>query len=132
MAPERAGAALRLSTLEGRLAVCRLGAEAEIPDWATRSSFFSVTRSPDELSVVCPEDAVPDGTKSEGGWRALRLDGTFGFGLVGVLASVATPLADSEVSILAIATHDTDYVLVKDEQLDLATAALRRCGHEVL
>ncbi len=133
MAPVRVNAALRLSTLEGRLAVCRLGADAEIPPWATQAPFFSVTRTRDELSVVCPEDAVPAGALAaiEGGWRALRLDGTFGFGLVGVLASLAVPLAESGVGILAIATHDTDYVLVKESQLDLARRTLRERGHEV-
>ncbi len=124
-------ASLRLSVLEERLAVCRLDPPAEIPVWATGAPFFSATRTSDELSIVCPEEHVPPGITCELGWRALRFDGSFEFGLVGVLASVAVPLAESEVSILAIATYDTDYVLVEESQLDLATQALRERGHEV-
>jgi uncharacterized protein len=124
-------ASLRLSVLEDRLAVCRLEPGAEIPAWAT-APFSSVTRTPDELSVVCLEERVPAEITCERGWRAFRFEGPFEFGLVGVLASVAVILAESEVSILAIATYDTDYVLVQESQLDLAARALRERGHEVL
>jgi hypothetical protein len=124
-------ASLRLSVLEERLAVCRLDPPAEIPAWATGAPFFSATRTSDELSIVCPEEHVPPGITCERGWRALRFDGPFEFGLVGVLASVAVPLAEGGVSILAIATYDTDYVLVEESRLDLATKALRGRGHEV-
>lgn len=62
---------LALSVLGEQLAVCRLEAGDEMPAWATRASFYSVTRTPDELSIVCPEGAVPDGVKHERGWRAL-------------------------------------------------------------
>ena len=124
-------ATLRLSVLHDRLAVCRLEPSAEIPPWATGAPFFCVTRTPEELSVVCPEERVPAGITCESGWRALKLEGPFGFGLTGVLASVAAPLAESEVGILAIATYDTDYVLVKEEQLDPAIAALCERRYEV-
>jgi hypothetical protein len=124
-------AALRLSVLDERLAVCWLEARAEIPPWATGSPFFCIARTPDELSVICPEEYVPAGITCEPGWRAFKLEGAFDFGLVGVLASVAAPLAESEVGILAMATYDTDYVLVQGSQLDLAVAALRERGHEV-
>jgi uncharacterized protein len=124
-------ASLRVSVLEERLAVCRLDPPAEIPVWAMGAPFFSATRTSDELSIVCPEEHVPPGITCECGWRALRFDGPFEFGLVGVLASVAVPLAECEVSILAIATYDTDYVLVEESQLDLATQVLRERGHEV-
>jgi hypothetical protein len=90
-----------------------------------------VTRTLDELSVVCPEEIVPPGITCERGWRVLKLEGPFDFGLVGVLASVVAPLAESGVSTLVMATYDTDYVLVEETQLDLATSALRGSGHEV-
>ena len=124
-------ATLRLSMLDERLAVCRLEARAEIPPWATGAPCFCVPRTPDELSIICPEERVPAGITCEPGWRAFKLEGAFDFGLVGVLSSVAAPLAESEVGILAIATYDTDYVLVQESQLDLALAALRERGHEV-
>ena len=122
---------MSLSVLEERLAVCRLEPRAEILQWATSAPFFCVARTPDELSVVCPEEHVPAGITCERVWRALKLQGPFDFELTGVLASVAAPLARCEVGILAIATYDTDYVLVKEEQLDPAIAALRERGHEV-
>lgn len=122
---------LTLSVLGEPLAVCRLDPGAGVPAWATAAPFYSVTRSPDELSVVCPEHMVPQDVASEGGWRALRLKGPFGFGEVGVLASVAAPLAEAGVVMLAIATHDTDYILVKESQLDTAATALRESGHDV-
>jgi hypothetical protein len=122
---------LRLSVLDERLAVCRLDPRSGIPTWITEASFFSVTQTTDELSVVCPEEHVPSGVRCERGWRALKLEGPFDFGLVGILASVAVPLAESEVCILAIATYETDYVLVEESQLTLATQALRQRGHEV-
>ena len=124
-------ATLRLSVLDERLAVCRLEARAEIPPWATDAPFFCVARTPDELSIICPEERVPAGITCEPGWRAFKLGGAFDFGLVGILSSVAASLAESEVGILAIATYDTDYVLVQGSQLDLAVAALRGRGHEV-
>ena len=121
---------LRLSVLEHRLAVCRLEPNSEIPAWATVDPFFCVTRTTDEFSVVCPEERVPVGITCERGWRALRLEGPFEFGMTGLLTSVAVPLAEIGVSILAIATYETDYLLVQESQLDLATEALRERGHE--
>ena len=128
----RSSAPLRLKKLDGRMAVCRLEPASEVPGWATAAGLFSVTRTADELSVVCPEENVPAGVEREEGWRVLRLEGPFPFSAVGVLASVAAPLAEAGVSIFALSTYDTDYVLVKEERVDLATSALGERGHEVL
>jgi ribosomal protein S18 acetylase RimI-like enzyme len=125
------GVALHLRALAERLAVCRLDPASEVPAWATRAGFFSVTRTPDELSVVCHETSVPPGVRSEVGWRALCVEGPLDFSMVGVLASLTAPLAEAEISIFAISTHDTDYVLVKEESLEAAVAALREFGHGV-
>ncbi|HEV2093281.1 MAG TPA: ACT domain-containing protein [Rubrobacter sp.] len=122
---------LRLSLLAVHVSVCRLDTESKIPDWAVESGFFSVTRTTEELSVVCPEGSVPEDVRCEGGWRVLKLEGPFGFSEVGVLVSVAGPLAGAGVSVFAVSTYDTDYVLVKEEQLRPAVAALRGRGHEV-
>jgi uncharacterized protein len=84
---------LTLTVLEGRLAVCRLDAGTELPAWATGASFLSVTRTEDELSVVCPEEEVPEGMMDEEGWRGLKLEGPFELSMVGILTSVAAPLA---------------------------------------
>lgn len=123
---------LRISLLPGPMSVCRLGAGSEAPIWAMEGGFFSVTRAGEELSVVCPEGAAPEGTRCEGGWRALKLEGPFEFSEVGVLLSVAAPLAEAGVGIFAVSTFDTDYVLVKKEQLGPAVTALRGRGHEIL
>lgn len=123
---------LTLTTLDERLAVCRLAPDSELPAWATTSAkLFSVTRTAEELSVVCPEAAVPEGVECEKNWRVFELAGPFEFSMVGVLVSVAGPLAEAGVGIFAVSTFDTDYVLVKEEKLDRAITALRERGHEV-
>jgi ribosomal protein S18 acetylase RimI-like enzyme len=122
---------LTLTLLEEQLAVCRLDAAAEVPGWATAGPLFSVTRTADELSVVCPEGLVPDGVKCEKGWRVFELEGPFEFSEVGILSAVAAPLAEAGVGIFAVSTFDTDYVLVKEERVGVAADALQGQGHEV-
>jgi hypothetical protein len=120
---------LRFTILPGSYAVARLAADAEVPAAALASGFASVTRTAAELSIVCPEEAVPAGARVEGGWAILGLVGPFPFSMVGVLASVLVPLADAGVSIFALSTFDTDYVLVRREKLADAVAALEAAGH---
>jgi GNAT superfamily N-acetyltransferase len=120
-----------LTVLDGVFAVCRLGGEASIPPWATAGDFSSVSRTADELSVVCRQEAVPDGVLCERGWRCLRVAGTIPFTAVGVLAALTAPLADAGVSVFAISTFDTDYLLVKERDLAAAVAALHRRGYSV-
>ena len=117
--------------LEGELAVCRLAPDAPIPDIAGNAELVSFTRTRAELSVVCPTEAAPQGATVEPGWRALGVVGPLDFALTGILASLAGPLAAAGVSIFAISTYDTDYVLVRAERLDAAIEALRAAGHEV-
>lgn len=119
---------IELTVLPGRLAVCRLEAGAPPPAWAVGGALWSITGSADELSVVCTEAAVPDGARREGGWRALKVAGPLDFALTGVLSAIAGPLAAAGVSIFAVSTFDTDYVLVKEERLGEAVAALRAAG----
>ena len=122
---------LDLSILDERLAICRLDQQAEIPSWAIQRPFFAVTRTSDELSIVCPEQNTPSDVCCEGGWNALKLAGPFAFELTGILTAVATPLAEAEIGIFAISTYDTDYVLVKAAQLDRAIEVLEEQGHRV-
>lgn len=116
----------RFAIVEGRWAVARLAPEAPFPEWAASEIFCSFTRTRDELSVVCPEAAVPAGIRSEGGWALVKLEGPFPFTAVGVLSSVLVPLARAGVSIVAMSTFDTDYLLVKQENLERAVEALDR------
>lgn len=129
--PDAAPHSLRLSLLAGRFAVCRLGPDDAVPAWALTDAFFSVTRTAEELSLVVDEDAVPASVSCEFGFRALKLEGPFPFSLTGVLASVLDPLAAAQISIFAISTFDTDYVLVRQEALAAALAALRAAHHKV-
>ena len=120
---------LTLVPLHGAYAVCRLAADVPVPDWAAGGPFVSITRTAEELSVVCPETGVPEGTRCERGWRALRVAGALDFSLTGALASLLGPLADADVSAFALSTFDTDYLLVKEKDLPRAEQALRRAGH---
>lgn len=122
---------LLLHVVDGDLAVCRLPAGSPPPTWATGGSLVAVVHTPEETSVVCEPTAVPAGVRCEPGWRALMVAGPLDFGLTGVLAAVAVPLRDAGLSIFAVSTYDTDYVLVRSDRLDAATAALRAAGHDV-
>jgi uncharacterized protein len=119
-------ASLELRLLERRFAVCRLPPDAPAP-----AQFWSVTRTEDELSVICADDAVPSGAAAERGWRGLQVAGPLDFALTGVAAALTTPLAAAGVSVLPVATYDTDYLFVREEALDAAVGALRAAGHRV-
>jgi uncharacterized protein len=121
-------AAIELAVLPGRLAVCRLEADAAPPAWGIGGALWSLTGTAEELSVVCEERRVPEGVRREAGWRALKVAGPLDFALTGVLSAIAAPLAAAGVSIFAVSTFDTDYLLVKDERLADAVAALRAAG----
>lgn len=124
-------AQLTLTLLPEFLAVCRLRSDQDIPQWALGPGFSSTTRAGDELSVVCPQGQVPAGITSERGWRCLKVHGPLGFGLTGILAELAGALAREGISLFALSTYDTDYLLVKAEDLPGAIGALRRRGHDV-
>lgn len=117
--------------LPGKLAVARLAPDAAVPAWAHGGLFSVVTRTADELSLVCPEDGVPADVTAERGWRALKLRGPIPFETIGVLATMAVTLAEAHVSLFAVSTFDTDYVLVKQRDLARARAALNGAGYLV-
>ena len=120
--------ALTLELVAGSYAVCRLGAAEPVPAWAGGGPFVSITRTDVELSVVCPQEAVPAATLAERGFRCLRVAGPLGFGMTGVLASLSGPLASSGVSIFVVSTYDTDYLMVQERDLERAVDALTRAG----
>ncbi len=119
---------LTLTVLPGTLAVCRLPADAALPAWAGGGALLSLTRTADELSVVCGEDAVPAGVTGERGWRAFQVAGPLDFALTGILARLTAPLAQAGIAIFALSTYDTDYLLVRTPMLAPACAALRQAG----
>lgn len=123
---------LNLQRLEGTLAVCRLAPKAPVPAWAFSSGpLCSVTRTREELSVVCLEACVPIGVRCERGWLALKVEGPLDFGLTGILDALTDPLARAGVSIFAVSTFDTDYLMIREAQLEEAEAALRAAGHSL-
>jgi hypothetical protein len=125
--------AISLQVLDGQFAIVRLRAGAGLPWWAASSDeLLSFTRTADETSLVCEAGRVPAGLKAETGFRALRVEGTLPFSATGVVASIASPLADVGVSIFTISTFDTDYVLVREASLDDAVRVLRKAGHSVI
>ncbi len=121
-----------LDVLPGRLAICRLAASGPLPAEAPAAPLWSVMRTGEELSIICPEEDAPPGALVQGGWRSLTLRGPFDLTTeTGVLVAVLQPLAEARIGIFALSTYDTDHVLVAEEHLPAAIAALRAAGHTV-
>lgn len=122
---------VNLRLLEHPYAVCQLEPATPIPSWAQGEGFVSISRTEEELSIVCMEARVPPVVKAEPGWRCFAFQGPFDFALSGILASVLNPLAEARVGIFAVSTYNTDYLLVKEHDLDQAVEALKQAGHSV-
>ena len=122
---------MKLYTLDELYAVVRLEPDADIPDWLRGGHFWSVTRSESELSIVCREEDVPADASAERGWCALELAGPLDFSLTGVVAALVTPLAEAEVPIFVLSTFETDYLLVREPDLQRSVEALTKAGHSV-
>lgn len=122
---------LTLSLLSDRYAICRLEPGAPTPGWANSGAFVSITRTDDELSIVCPEANVLESVKADRGWRCFKVEGPLDLSLTGVLASLANPLAEARINIFAISTFDTDYLLVKEDNVPRASEVLIRTGHRL-
>lgn len=120
-----------LKLLKETYGVCRLSTNEEIPSWALKGDFFSVTKTEDELSIVCLQDNIQDEVRCEKDWRVLKVEGPLDFSLVGILANISKVMADVKVSIFAISTYDTDYILLKDKDLNVAIKALKNNGYIV-
>lgn len=123
---------LTMSLLKDIYGVCRLDRGSKIPDWAYEGPFYSISNTEDELSIVCVQKNIPDGLLVEKDWRVLKVEGPLDFELVGILASISKVLADCKISIFAISTYDTDYILVKDLDLDNAIKALKEAEYTIL
>ncbi len=126
--PERS---YELVVLQRRFAICRFGPSALVPGWVDGGAFWSVSRTPDELSIVCQESLIPSGVTAERGFSCLKVVGPLEFSTVGVLASLTSALAAAGISLLAVSTFDTDYLLVRQTDLPDAIDTLRESGHVV-
>ena len=122
---------LELDLRPERFAVVRLARGADIPWWVESSTFFSVTRAENELSIICDETAVPKAGNAVGGLRCLAVRGPLGFSEVGILSSLARPLADAHIGIFTISSFDTDYIFVEDDSVERAVTVLSEAGHVV-
>ena len=121
----------RFSVVPGSWGIVRLAADLPLPAWLERDAgFVSITRTPDELSIVCAEAAVPPDAVAERGWAMLRVEGPLPFAEIGVVSSFASALAAAGISLFTISTFDTDYILVKAGRLADACAALAAAGHQ--
>jgi hypothetical protein len=122
---------LTLSMLPELLAICRLEPNATLPPWTMTGRFIAITRTPEELSIVCPAAQVPGNVPCQRGWRCFKVEGRLDFALTGILASLATPLAAAEISIFALSTYDTDYLMVREVDSQRAVAVLSEAGHRI-
>jgi uncharacterized protein len=125
-----AGKRLIMEVLKGKFGVCRLECNEEVPGWFLGSEFFSVTKTSEELSIVCSQHIIPHNVKCEKDWCILKVLGPLDFSLVGILASISNILAKNGISIFALSTYDTDYILVKEKDLDNSVAALSNENYE--
>jgi hypothetical protein len=123
---------LKFKWLGEIFAVCRLPPDTPLPEWTWTGPFTSVTRTADELSIVCLADSLPPNLECKDRWICFKLEGPFSFSEVGILASFIDPLAQNGVPVFAVSTYDTDYVLVSEDYAGAALGALRQAGHELL
>lgn len=119
----------QLSVLDDDFAIHRFGADSEIPEQVFKSGFYTITRTDEELSIVCPSETVLQSDKSEPGWACIKVLGPLDFSLTGILADISRVLAAAKISIYAISTFDTDYILVKRGKIESAKRALQDDGY---
>ena len=120
-----------LTLLDETFTLHRLTPNADVPAVALKSPFFAITRTGEELSLVLPAGIEIESDKSERGWVCFKVEGPLEFGLVGVLAGISSALTKAGVPIFALSTFDTDYILVKREQVQVARDALISAGYQV-
>lgn len=118
---------MQLQLLHESLTVCQV---ATVDDVDLHDDIFFLCKTDEELSLVCKTDSAPAATLSrEDGWRGFRITGVLDFSLIGILSKISAILAEKEIGIFAVSTYNTDYILVKEENLDKAVAALTDSGY---
>jgi len=122
---------LNLKLLKDKYSVCRLNKDDEIPKWIFNEEFFSITKTEDELSIVCLQDKIKEDIKCERDWKILKIEGPLDFSLIGILSKISTLMANNNISIFAISTYDTDYILIKEESIDKAIEILENNNYNI-
>ncbi|MFZ0806072.1 MAG: ACT domain-containing protein [Candidatus Sulfotelmatobacter sp.] len=120
---------LKYRKLPGTYAVVRFSPDAPIPAWAITAEFTSITRTADELSIVCPAENLPADMHSPHLWICLKLEGPFPFTQTGVLLAFIQPLSGNDIPIFAVSTYDTDYVFIPQEFAGKSLIVLKQAGH---
>ena len=131
MKEDKTAPKLTFIILRETFAICRLDKDAPIPDWAFQGGLFSVTRTKDELSIVCPLINVPKGILFNQGWSCLKVKGPLDLSSTGIISSIAATLERENISLFSISTYDTDYVMVKEKDLEKAIFALTEAGQKI-
>lgn len=119
---------IEFEILSGAFSVCKLNPTEQIPAWLSKSSFSSITKTVDELSIVCEQGLVPTDVEAERDWVGLRIVGTIAFSQTGVISSITSPLAEAKISVFAISTFNTDYLFIKKENQEEAIITLKSNG----
>ena len=125
---------ISLKIIDQEFAICKLPPDSVIPDWIWTSSLYSITKTMDELSLICEQDKViaHSNMHQENDWKCLHVVGPLDFSLTGILSSIAQPLAENKISIFALSTYDTDYILVKKEHCSQAQEVLKNKGFIII
>jgi hypothetical protein len=131
MKEDKTAPKLTLLILRETFSICRLDKDAPIPDWVFQGNLYSVTRTKDELSIVCPQINVPKGIVCNQGWSCLKIKGPLDLSSTGIISSIAKTLVQEGISLFSISTYDTDYVMVKEKDLEKAIFALTETGQRI-
>jgi hypothetical protein len=131
MKEDKTASTLTLSILRETFTICRLDKDAPVPDWVFQGNVYSVTRTKDELSIVCSQINVPKGIVCNKGWSCLKVKGPLDLSSTGIISSIAKTLEQEGISLFSISTYDTDYVMVKEKNLEKAILALTETGHRI-
>ena len=120
---------LTLDFLDGRFTIHSFSVSNEIPPEVFRSKFFNICKTNEELSIVCPSSLELNSEKSNNNWACIKVIGPLNFNLTGILAKLSVVLDEAQISIFALSTYDTDYILIKSEKSKEATRALEAAGY---
>lgn len=117
--------------IDEKFGICRLKANEKLPEWVISSSIFSITRTKEELSVICPVNVIPENIECEINWNCFKVKGPLDFDQIGILSKISNTLYENEISIFVMSTYDTDYIFVKQKNCKAAFYALETAGMKI-